>query len=143
MGAGVHLLTPVERLLGFPSTGDVTSVTARSAGGTTGDSSDGDLRKRVTIWLFTSGLAFWWHDGAVTDTPRPDALAVPHPDRFATDHPGYDACLAAHAQAVEAGELGYFDPANGLFVMTASYLLDRGFCCDRGCRHCPWLGGDA
>ena len=31
----------------------------------------------------------------------------------------------------------YFDPG-GLMVFTGSYLLRRGYCCDSGCRHCPY-----
>ena len=27
---------------------------------------------------------------------------------------------------------------NGLFVFTAEYLLQRGYCCQSGCRHCPY-----
>lgn len=27
---------------------------------------------------------------------------------------------------------------NGKWVFTAKYLLDRGFCCQSGCRHCPY-----
>ena len=27
---------------------------------------------------------------------------------------------------------------NGLIVFTASFLLKRGYCCQRGCRHCPY-----
>jgi hypothetical protein len=30
----------------------------------------------------------------------------------------------------------YFE--DGLMVLTRKYLLDRGFCCDSGCRHCPY-----
>ncbi len=30
----------------------------------------------------------------------------------------------------------YFD--EGLMVLTRKYLLDRGKCCDSGCRHCPY-----
>jgi hypothetical protein len=30
----------------------------------------------------------------------------------------------------------YFE--NGLMVLTQHYLLDRGYCCERGCRHCPY-----
>jgi len=26
----------------------------------------------------------------------------------------------------------------GLVVFTASYHLRRGYCCERGCRHCPY-----
>ena len=44
----------------------------------------------------------------------------------------------AHAEAVARGDDGYIDPDTGLYVMTASYLADRGFCCGSGCRHCPY-----
>jgi hypothetical protein len=27
---------------------------------------------------------------------------------------------------------------NGLFVFTATFLRKRGYCCDSGCRHCPY-----
>ena len=27
---------------------------------------------------------------------------------------------------------------NGLLVFTAAYHLKRGYCCDSGCRHCPY-----
>jgi hypothetical protein len=27
---------------------------------------------------------------------------------------------------------------DGLFVFTAEFLLKRGYCCDSGCRHCPY-----
>ena len=27
---------------------------------------------------------------------------------------------------------------HGLMVFTARYHLRRGYCCDRGCRHCPY-----
>jgi 23S rRNA (cytidine1920-2'-O)/16S rRNA (cytidine1409-2'-O)-methyltransferase len=30
----------------------------------------------------------------------------------------------------------YFE--DGLMVLTAEYLLDRGYCCGNGCRHCPY-----
>lgn len=34
------------------------------------------------------------------------------------------------------GEDYYFE--NGLMVLTARYLLRRGYCCEHGCRHCPY-----
>jgi len=46
--------------------------------------------------------------------------------------------VALHDAAVDAGDAGYIDPISGLFVLTAAYLADRGFCCDQGCRHCPY-----
>lgn len=30
----------------------------------------------------------------------------------------------------------YFD--NGFMVLTRSYLLNRGVCCENDCRHCPF-----
>jgi hypothetical protein len=32
----------------------------------------------------------------------------------------------------------YFE--NGLMVLTAHFLKKRGYCCDSGCRHCPYPG---
>ena len=33
----------------------------------------------------------------------------------------------------------YFE--DGLMVLTSRYLLNRGYCCSNGCRHCPYDGG--
>lgn len=73
------------------------------------------------------------------DPLAPRALTEPHPTRLAADAPRRDAVLAAHAAALAAGEAGYLDPTSGLFVLTARFLADRGTCCDRGCRHCPYV----
>ncbi|HEX5595244.1 MAG TPA: DUF5522 domain-containing protein [Micromonosporaceae bacterium] len=69
--------------------------------------------------------------------PRP--LDQPHPSRLAPDHPGRGRILAAHAAALAAGQAGYTDPQTGLFVLTAAFLVRRGTCCGRGCRHCPYI----
>jgi hypothetical protein len=66
-------------------------------------------------------------------------LTTPHTARLPSDHPRRAEILAAHAAALEAAELGYLDPDTGLFVLTARFLADRGYCCGRGCRHCPYL----
>ena len=34
------------------------------------------------------------------------------------------------------GEDYYFE--RGFMVLTARYHLRRGYCCDQGCRHCPY-----
>jgi len=34
------------------------------------------------------------------------------------------------------GEDYYFE--NGYLVFTEKYLLERGYCCESGCRHCPY-----
>lgn len=67
----------------------------------------------------------------------------PSLDRLALDHPGRDAIMARHQRAMTAGLSTYLDPATGFTVMTAAYLADRGYCCDSGCRHCPWAEADA
>lgn len=66
-------------------------------------------------------------------------LTEPHPDRLPPEHPHRDAVLAVHAEALARAESGYLDPSTGLFVLTAAFLADRGTCCGRGCRHCPYL----
>jgi len=37
---------------------------------------------------------------------------------------------------LEEGVDYYID--NGLWVFTDNYLLKRGYCCESGCRHCPY-----
>jgi hypothetical protein len=37
---------------------------------------------------------------------------------------------------LEAGLDYYIE--NGLLVFTAAFLLKRGYCCESGCRHCPY-----
>lgn len=73
--------------------------------------------------------------------PRPGYLEGPHPARFDQRTEGFAESLGAHDLAIAAGEAGYVDPRTGLFVLTAAYLVDRGYCCDQGCRHCPWFVG--
>ena len=66
-------------------------------------------------------------------------LTDPHPDRLSPFHRMYAQIVAAHAAALDAGEDGYSDPESGLFVLTAAFLADRGTCCEKGCRHCPYV----
>lgn len=46
-----------------------------------------------------------------------------------------------HADAVSRGDRTYRDPRTGLTVMTSLAHLDRGYCCESGCRHCPYGAG--
>jgi hypothetical protein len=66
-------------------------------------------------------------------------LSQPSPSRLPPDTPGRAEIIAAHDAALARGEAGYLDPVSGLFVLTARFLADRGFCCERGCRHCPYV----
>jgi phosphatidate phosphatase APP1 len=81
--------------------------------------------------------------------PRPGSLPL-HPQAETSDgvvrlhgRDGTELAKALddpHADAVSRGEPGYTDPETGLFVLTSAYLADRGTCCRRGCRHCPYGG---
>ncbi|MGN6089458.1 MAG: DUF5522 domain-containing protein [Actinomycetales bacterium] len=72
--------------------------------------------------------------------PRP--LTEPHPSRLPVTTPRRSEILRAHAAAMEQGEAGYLDPLTGLFALTAATHAQRGFCCGRGCRHCPYVDTD-
>lgn len=74
------------------------------------------------------------------EDPLPHDRRTPHPDRLSPDTPGHAAILAAHERALDVEDEGYVDPTTGFFVFTAATLWDRGYCCDSGCRHCPWHG---
>jgi hypothetical protein len=41
-------------------------------------------------------------------------------------------------QDVELREGVDYYVENGLLVFTAEFLRKRGFCCESGCRHCPY-----
>jgi hypothetical protein len=77
------------------------------------------------------------------DQPLGDQpLTAPARSRLPVDTLRRDELLEAHAQAVAAGEAMYVDPVTGLSVLTAKFLADRGWCCGRGCRHCPYVADD-
>jgi hypothetical protein len=67
------------------------------------------------------------------------ALSEPAASRLHPDQPRRDEILAAHQEALAADEPGYTDPVTGLFVLSAGFLAARGFCCEQGCRHCPYV----
>lgn len=43
----------------------------------------------------------------------------------------------AHDKKLQEGK-DYYMNEQGYMVFTASYLLERGYCCQNGCRHCPY-----
>ncbi len=96
----------------------------------------------------TPGLdgAAGWGESAAADgsdggdgPKRPGWEHKPHPSRLTPDHPQRAEILARHDRAGAAGLSCYLDPATGYSVLTAAYLADRGYCCNQGCRHCPWI----
>jgi hypothetical protein len=42
----------------------------------------------------------------------------------------------AESTALQEGVDYYLE--NGLMVFTSAFLWGRGYCCERGCRHCPY-----
>jgi len=42
----------------------------------------------------------------------------------------------AEVRPLVEGEDFYLE--GGLLVFTATFLLRRGYCCESGCRHCPY-----
>lgn len=67
------------------------------------------------------------------------ALDEPALSRLPLDAPDRAQILDAHRKSLSAREDGYLDPATGYWVFNARYLLDQGFCCENGCRHCPYV----
>lgn len=45
---------------------------------------------------------------------------------------------AAHRKACARGQKTYVDPETQGEVFTRAYLVERGYCCNQGCRHCPY-----
>ena len=35
-------------------------------------------------------------------------------------------------------DIHYYVNDDGYVVLTAQFLLERGYCCGNGCRHCPF-----
>jgi hypothetical protein len=75
------------------------------------------------------------HKGDTELRPEPQ---IPRPERLDSRDPNYSAIMAAHGAAQSTQNAGYLDPFTGLFVMTANHHMERGWCCGRGCRHCPF-----
>lgn len=75
-------------------------------------------------------------DGVAPLADRP--LSQPAASRLAPGGDNYAEIIRAHSDAMAAERPGYLDPGTGLFVMTARYHADRGWCCHSGCRHCPY-----
>jgi hypothetical protein len=63
----------------------------------------------------------------------------PHPRRLSEHHPMRAEILERHAGALAANLPVYTDPVSGFSVFTAEFLASRCYCCDSGCRHCPFV----
>jgi len=47
--------------------------------------------------------------------------------------------IGRHDAALESGLPCYMDPISGFSVFTSDFLAKRGYCCESGCRHCPFV----
>jgi len=63
---------------------------------------------------------------------------ITHRERLNPERHDFEAIRIAHDGAVREEEKIYRDPTTGLMVFTAPALAERGWCCERGCRHCPY-----
>jgi hypothetical protein len=72
-------------------------------------------------------------------TLRDEWRSEPHPRRLSLHHPQRAEILRRHDEAVRANLPVYTDPVSGFSVFTADFLASRGYCCDSGCRHCPYV----
>lgn len=45
---------------------------------------------------------------------------------------------SSHQKAQSENKHFYTDPITGYTVLTRDFLLHRGYCCNSGCRHCPY-----
>ena len=70
---------------------------------------------------------------------RDQYIEHPHPTRLSTLHPRFAEIMEHHAAAVTRREPCYTDPTTHLSVFTAAFLAERGYCCESGCRHCPYV----
>jgi hypothetical protein len=70
---------------------------------------------------------------------RDQHLERPHRFRLSPGDADFAEIMSRHSNAVSNGEPCYIDPTTGLSVFTAAFLADRGYCCDSGCRHCPYI----
>jgi len=69
---------------------------------------------------------------------RDDWRRVPHPSRLA-GATRVSEIIERHDAALDAGMPTYIDPLSGYSVFTADFLERRKYCCDSGCRHCPYV----
>ena len=58
--------------------------------------------------------------------------------RLNKNYPRYNEIIKLHKEAIDEHNDIYIDPDTDFAVLTAEFLLKRGYCCGSGCRHCPY-----
>ncbi|MFY7972536.1 MAG: DUF5522 domain-containing protein [Flavobacteriales bacterium] len=46
--------------------------------------------------------------------------------------------ITSNQSAQTSGEQDYYYSPEGFIVFTEKYHLKRGYCCQSGCKHCPY-----
>lgn len=69
---------------------------------------------------------------------RRDGIRVPLESRLPIGLDRRAEINAAHEAALDSSSPVYRDPITGASVFTSVFLAQRGYCCDSGCRHCPY-----
>ncbi len=46
--------------------------------------------------------------------------------------------MSSFSSSTELEPDDFYHTAEGYIVFTAKYLLKRGYCCQNGCKHCPY-----
>lgn len=49
-----------------------------------------------------------------------------------------DSDFSGFSRKKELEEGDYYYSEEGYIVFTSQYLLKRGYCCQNGCKHCPY-----
>ena len=68
-----------------------------------------------------------------------DDWSCPDPARLSPAHARYDRIVELHDDTVAQNRSTYIDPSSGFSVFTARFLARRNYCCESGCRHCPYV----
>ncbi len=70
-----------------------------------------------------------------------ERVLLPNVDRLTCTDEEKAEILKRHEEALRRGSKTYIDPQTSFHVFTALSHLERGYCCENGCRHCPFVEG--
>lgn len=71
-----------------------------------------------------------------------ERVLYPSQDRLSCTSKERSEILRRHELALREGKKTYVDPKTSFYVFTALSHLERGYCCENSCRHCPYSDGE-
>ena len=92
---------------------------------------------RSKRWSYSGGVSSC--DGVSVWILRANGLTTALRARLDPSNRRYDEIIQRHQTAVDQRIPVYRDPVSGFSVFTSLFLADRGYCCQSGCRHCPYV----